>query len=714
MRKIEEEARVLTETLPATDRLGVGARRVAGLLLVAVMSFVQSAGQAVGTEKELPDLSLSESWAPSRVPFSFVYGGVSSTGLLSRWQFSEEADRSKAGVRRYDYVDPATRLKVVAEVRSYADFPGVTDWVIYFKNEGNADTPILENILPFDWGFPSTGRVNIHHARGSTATANDFEPLQEHFWPQGHVHLEATSGRSSSGESLPYFNLQAGNHGYIAAIGWSGGWKADFDYNKAENMAQTNIGMRKTHLLLHPGEEIRTPRIVWMRWSGASWEEPQNRWRRLLFAHYTPHDDGRAMVGPVLFGGWGSEAIGDKLAYIDWVHQNHIPVDVYATDAGWYGASVGEEGDPTNPWWKNRGDWFPSSKYYPQGIRPLGAALKAQGIGFSLWIEPEVSVVGTRLYAEHPDWFLRAEAPLFGDHPHPGMAMVNLGNPAALAGITKLVSGLISDFEMTWYRQDFNVEPNAYWEAADTPDRVGMTEIGHVEGLYKFWDALLAEHPGLRIDNCASGGRRLDIEMMSRSFSIWRTDYGFADRVAEQAQTQALAYWVPQNMGFGTAPSEKPWTKPGPYDTPEARYLMRLGYDAGYGLTPGAAGVNNLEWVEWIKNTLAEYREVQPYFYGDFYPLLSYTVDPDAWTAWQWDRPEKHDGLVMALRRAGSPYPIATLAVKKIEPKAIYDVEMRMSYGHAKVKQMKGGELAHLILNLPNDPDSILIFYRRR
>ncbi len=65
-----------------------------------------------------------------------------------------------------------------------------------------------------------------------------------------------------------------------------------------------------------------------------------------------------------------------------------------------------------------------------------------------------------------------------------------------------------------------------------------MTEIGHIEGLYKMWDDLLARHPGLRIDNCASGGRRLDIEMMSRSFAVWRTDhwiFGYARRAGAYA-----------------------------------------------------------------------------------------------------------------------------------------------------------------------------------
>ena len=62
----------------------------------------------------------------------------------------------------------------------------------------------------------------------------------------------------------------------------------------------------------------------------------------------------------------------------------------------------------------------------------------------------------------------------------------------------------------------------------------------------------------------------------------------------------------------------------------------------------------------------------------------------------------------------GQLLPIAKLAVRKIDPDAIYDVEMRMDYGHAKVKQMKGSDLSHLSVALQNDPYSMLIFCRRR
>ncbi len=679
-------------------------------------------GSTVGVlgQTSASDLTSPALWKPEHVPFSFEYGGKKSAQLLTTWQTSQEnVSDARGRTHRYTYTDPATHLKVIADVRLYPDFPGVIDWVVRFRNDGTSDTPIIENILPLDWSIAaSPGDCFIRHAQGSSAGADDFKPLKENFGPGGNDHLESSGGRSSSGQTLPFFNLQTGGRGLIEAIGWTGNWKADFSYAQDGKTILMASGMKQTHLLLHPGEEIRTPRIVLMSWTGGNWQESQNIWRRLLFAHYTPQDHGKPMRGPTLFGSWGSEPIADKLAYIQWVHDNKIPVEVYAVDAGWYGDSVGLENDPTNPewnpWWKNRGDWFPSSRYYPNGIRPLGAALKTDGIGFSLWIEPETTMAGRKIIRDHPDWFIHRDPPAKHDS-----WIANLGNPAARKGLTDMVSNFITEFEMTWYRQDSNETPEPYWKLADTPDRIGMTEIGHIEGLYKMWDDLLARHPGLRIDNCASGGRRLDIEMMSRSFAVWRTDYGFKDTLAEQAQTQALAPWVPENMGFetytaGFEDDAAPWKKPGPYSTPESLYLMRLGYDAGYGVTPGAAGVNNDAWVAWIKQALGEYREVQPYFYGAFYALLPYSLGEETWTAWQWDRPENNDGLVIVLRRPKSPFTSMELGLQHLDANASYDVEMRTTYDKAPIKKMKGSDLARLQIQLPDAPGSTLIFYHRR
>ena len=655
----------------------------------------------------------SDLWQPARVPLSFVYAGQSSAVLLATWQAAVLPDFT-ANTRLYSFLDPRTHLRVTAEVRLYPDFPGAVDYVLRFRNEGSADTPILEQILPLDWTVPSVaGEAMLRYARGSSAAANDFEPLAEPLAAGGHAHLESAQGDSSSGMTLPFFNLQTGPaQGLIGAIGWTGNWQADVTLAADAHSLHLSAGMKATHLLLHPGEEIRSPRIVLLSWSAAQgepdWQHAQNRWRRLLLTHYAPQANGRPLPGPVPMGSWGSEPIAAKLALIEWVHDHHIPVDTYAVDAGWYGGSTGAESDPANPWWKHRGDWFPSPLYDPQGLAPLGEALHRDGLGFSLWMEPETAMPGTRMATEHPSWFLHSDRPV-----NPGVLLANLGDPVVRRGLTDLLSGFITRFQMTWYRQDFNIPPERYWQLADAPDRVGMTEIAHITGLYAMLDELLATHPGLRIDNCASGGRRLDLEMMRRSFAVWRTDYGVTDTLADQAMTQALAPWMPENLTWETATADSPWQRPGPYATPDRLYRMRLAYNAGLGTGVGAAGLDDPEWVTWIEQVMAEYRETQPFFYADFYALLPYSLAPDTWSAMQWNRPEHQDGLVIALRRPRSLSSTLTLNLQDLDANALYAVEVRRTLERSAATTMKGSALAHLQVSLPDAPGSALVFYRQ-
>jgi alpha-galactosidase len=412
------------------------------------------------------------------------------------------------------------------------------------------------------------------------------------------------------------------------------------------------------------------------------------------------------MLGPVLVGSWGAEPIADKLALIQWIKSEAISIDLYAVDAGWYGASSGSEHSSTNPWWLSRGDWYPNRTNYPHGLGPLGRALRDADIGFSLWVEPETAMRGSKLFRSHPEWFLSTDQAETA-----GAELLNLGDPAARKSITKMLSGLIRKDQITWYRQDFNIRPERYWQLGDAPDRIGMTEIRYIGGLYRILDQLLAANPGLRIDNCAGGGRRLDIEMMSRSFVVWRTDYGTSDTIAEQAQTQALAPWVPMTMSFGGSRDPYPWNSAGPYGTPESLYRMRLGYNVGYGIGPGVTGLKNDEWVDWIKRVVGEYREVQPFFYADFYPLAPYSLSGAAWTIWQWDRPDKNDGLVILLRRPDSPLTEEALDLKNIDADALYDVQVKTNQIFSK--QMTGQELRALRIQLPDVPSSALVFYRR-
>ena len=109
---------------------------------------------------------------------------------------------------------------------------------------------------------------------------------------------------------------------------------------------------------------------------------------------------------------------------------------------------------------------------------------------------------------------------------------------------------LIISNGIDWYREDMNGGgPLPAWQNNDATNRQGITENFYVQEHLAYWDALLAMNPGLRIDSCASGGRRNDLGAMQRAVPLTRSDFEFADMASvadgNQCQTYGLSSWLP-------------------------------------------------------------------------------------------------------------------------------------------------------------------------
>jgi alpha-galactosidase len=108
---------------------------------------------------------------------------------------------------------------------------------------------------------------------------------------------------------------------------------------------------------------------------------------------------------------------------------------------------------------------------------------------------------------------------------------------------------------------------------------------------------------------------------------------------------------------------------------------------------------------------VAEFRELRDYAYGDYYPLTPYATGDDVWAAFQWDRPEARDGIVVAFRRPLAPQAAIEVKLGGMEPGADYEVNFE-DYGVTVVRS--GRELAEgLTLKIPEAPASLLVKYRR-
>jgi alpha-galactosidase len=640
---------------------------------------------------------------PDHFPVSFRYGEREAASTLEGWTMRRESARPAEGgsVETILLADPQTALECRVEVRTYTEFPAV-DWVAYFRNAGTADTPILADILPLDVLLPvePSAPCRVHHARGGLTQLDDFEPLATPLTFRqggGKLELSARTGKSST-LNLPFFNLEMGASGVIGAIGWTGGWSAVFQ--RERDGIRVRAGMERTHLVLHPGEEIRTPRILLLFWNGDRIRS-QNMLRRMILAHHTPRPNGQLLQPPFCEGAWGARTEDSHLEKIRWLKENRVPTECYWIDAGWYGdRPLSEAADGLSSAWMTQvGTWSSNAEGYPNGLAPIGAAAQAAGLGFLLWIEPERAFEGTRMVREHPEWLI---GPVPSGSGLGNNYMVNLGIPEARRHVTDLVSNLIIDGKITCYRQDFNdLRVPELCAMADASNRIGMAEIRHITGLYAFWDELLARHPGLIIDNCAGGGQRIDLETISRSVPLWRSDlqcWPF-DPLAMQTQTQGLAPWVPLSAAVCETPT---------------LYAMRSALGPGmvtHWASQALEGGVELP-MERVRELMNEALAMRKYFYGDFYPLLSPSLAPDAWAAWQYDRPDLGEGMVVAFRRHESPFPLWEARLQALEPEAHYEV---FSWDGQSTQRMTGRQLADegVAVSITDRPGSALFTYRR-
>ena len=623
-------------------------------------------------------------WEGNPFGFSFQYDGASSAELLGQWsRKTEERAPGQHSIRRdLVYHDPKTGLELRVQAERFTDFPAV-EWVMSLANTGTTNTPLLENIQALDDVLPIVSEATLHWAKGGVASFDDFAP-QTTVLKAGQKRRFQPGGGRSSNQVLPFFNVQGADGGVIAAVGWSGEWAAEFACDKGGQVS-LKAGLARTHLRLFPGESIRTPRLLLLFYQGDRWRG-QNLLRQFILAHHRPQRSGQPLLAPITCGNWGGTRAEVHLDNIQKFIGHQLPIEYYWIDAEWYG-----QGN----WAANVGNWRVNTQLYPAGFKPLSDALKASGRELMLWFEPERVMKGTEWHKEHGAWMLDTG----GD-----TVLFNLGNPQARQFVTDFISDRIVEFGLGCYRQDFNMDPLPYWQAADAPDRQGITESKHIEGLYAFWDGLLKRHPNLLIDNCASGGRRIDLETTSRSTPFWRTD-GPRDAIAHQCHTYGLMPWVPLS-----ATSQ---------DREGDDYEFRSSMCSALCINWAHSGDGPCERLPenfpfaWAKTALDQYLGLRQYYYGDYYPLTGYSQATDVWMAYQLDGPAPGKGLVVALRRPSSPYQSARFGLHGLDARASYRVT---NLDSKQQVTLSGSELTRdgLEVVLPTKPGSALLVYERQ
>jgi alpha-galactosidase len=291
-----------------------------------------------------------------------------------------------------------------------------------------------------------------------------------------------------------------------AQLAWAGSWQMEVsrqndDLGISGGLADREFGhWTKT---LAPGETFTTPPATLSCVQGSL----DDLCDRLTTAQIESVNTQPAVEQnlPIIFNEWcttwGDPQHERVLALAD--RLSGTPVKYLVIDAGWYKADKGD-------WGNGHGDWIPSSALFPQGLAATAAAIRGRGLIPGLWFEMETVGDASTAFSLVDHLLKRDGIPITVRN----RRFWNLNDWAAVDYLARRVIGTLRDCNFGYLKVDYNETAGL---GCDGSESQGEGLRRHVEGIYRFFQRIRDELPELAIENCSSGGHRLEPSMLART-----------------------------------------------------------------------------------------------------------------------------------------------------------------------------------------------------
>ncbi len=374
------------------------------------------------------------------------------------------------------------------------------------RNDG--DTPYVVEGL--DLALPVPGRAD--ELLDFSGRHNGERRPQRSALVDGTHLREARRGRTGQDAATllvagtPGFGTERGEV-WAVHVAWSGNQRM---WAHRSNGGRIALGGGE---LLLPGELELSP--------GAAYDGP---W---LYASYgNGLDEASARIHRALRARPGHPAVGRPVTLNTWeaVYFDHrieplaelaqlaaaTGVERFVLDDGWFGSRRHDRA--------GLGDWTVSAEVWPDGLGPLVERVRALGMQFGIWFEPEMVNPDSDLARQHPEWIL---SPLHRDAPLARQQLVlNVGHPDAYAYLRDHIVAVVAEHRIDYIKWDHNrdlVEP-----LDRTTGRAGVH--AQTAAVYRLMDDVRAACPWLEIESCSAGGGRIDLGVVEHTDRFWTSD----------------------------------------------------------------------------------------------------------------------------------------------------------------------------------------------
>jgi alpha-galactosidase len=399
-----------------------------------------------------------------------------------RWQFVAEADGE------FTFLDELTGLRAVLHYRFAPGTDVIERWVT-LTNTGTAAVRLSS--------FDSAGFC-VPSGRSYLAGqwAQEFCPYELDL-PRGRFEIGSAEGVTGHRYS-PYLAV---DDRWSVQLAWSGSWHITADADPA-GVTRIRAGRSVVDLIVEPGAVVTSP-VAAGAYSADGADglaQAWHRYERTLARQRTPE---------VIYNSW-------EATYFDVTAAGQLElagvaaslgVETFVVDDGWFVGRGDDHG--------GLGDWTPDPAKFPGGFAAFVDDVRALGLKFGLWVEPEMVNPRSSLYEQHPDWVYQvAGRPMTTIR---RQYLLDLGRAEVEQFVHRTLDTLLRDHPIDYLKWDFN-RPRT--EARQGTDVDGS----HVTALYRILDALRRDHPHVTIEGCAAGGARVDLAMAARTDVLWPSD----------------------------------------------------------------------------------------------------------------------------------------------------------------------------------------------
>ncbi|AFH62765.1 glycoside hydrolase family 36 protein [Paenibacillus caseinilyticus] len=478
--------------------------------------------EAAITEKQLPGFRMLELQltGEDRAEYHGRSHRASYPGLRMMYDGHEDTRNEHGRLVAVTLVDKMTGVQAVQHYQFYDGIQTVRSWAEL--TNGGAEEVQVEYVTSFALtGLDKEGakdrndKVNLTVAHSGWQSELQWRTYKlpeiglSHLADRGSKRLAfSNTGSWSAAENLPMGVLENEEAG--CSLFWqiehNGSWHAEMsDQNDHMYLYLSGPTEHDNHwwLKLVPGERfVSVPVAVGAVQGG--FEQAIAELTSYRRAIRRPNDDNellRVIFNDYMNCLWGSPTTEKLLPLIDAAAE--VGCEYFCIDAGWY--APGE-------WWDGVGEWMPSEERFPEGIKYVLDYIRSKGLIPGLWLELEVMGIHSPKLSETDDsWFFMRHGKRVKDR---SRYQLDYRNPAVIAHANEVIRRLVEDYGVGYIKMDYNI--NAGIGTETDADSFGDGLLQHNRAYLKWLDGVFARYPELVIENCSSGGMRMDYAMLSR------------------------------------------------------------------------------------------------------------------------------------------------------------------------------------------------------